>query len=389
MRLNTIATIIGLSALLPMSASATCTFSQDAENAIRAQPLLSELISVHANLFPNRQTDCEFEQGISNLVDQAMAQNIPPTDLMATCSIYHDIAESTVDEINILLEMECLDMDCTAQDKKLSSLGFLTNVDGTYFFQKEASASESMMITDNRLTITQHNWKAATPFEDCGKMDISLIDIKGDNSRLTNNIRSALNEGLEPFVVSLRDGRMSPHDAFNQLRMDNQFHYTLKQFPVMKTNGLMTVKTEFGNFTGGAHGMSTDGYVNIDIFTGQMLFLEDVFEQSSVPTLLNLLEQALRDWASTNTGQSGNGDLKQLGFIFDSNYIPEGASAWSRGDGLYISDNFYVSNEGINFVYNPYEIGPKAFGIIDIVIKWPDIDPLLKKGSPIDQMLNE
>ena len=40
--------------------------------------------------------------------------------------------------------------------------------------------------------------------------------------------------------------------------------------------------------------------------------------------------------------------------------------------------NFGVSEEGVTWTFNPYEIAPYALGIIDLTVSWADLKPYLK-----------
>ena len=40
--------------------------------------------------------------------------------------------------------------------------------------------------------------------------------------------------------------------------------------------------------------------------------------------------------------------------------------------------NFYVSEEGITWVYNPYEIAAYASGVIELPISWETLKPFLQ-----------
>ena len=42
------------------------------------------------------------------------------------------------------------------------------------------------------------------------------------------------------------------------------------------------------------------------------------------------------------------------------------------------NDNFAVSEEGITWTYNPYEIAPYSMGIIDLTVSWADLKPYLR-----------
>ena len=40
------------------------------------------------------------------------------------------------------------------------------------------------------------------------------------------------------------------------------------------------------------------------------------------------------------------------------------------------NDNFYITEDGVTFIYNHYEIAPYAMGIIKITIPWNELEGL-------------
>jgi hypothetical protein len=111
-------------------------------------------------------------------------------------------------------------------------------------------------------------------------------------------------------------------------------------------------------YTGGAHGMEQKTYYVVDLQNEKALDWRDLFTDPESPELYSLVLENLRQFA----GLEKNAPLSS-GFYFDDE--PE------------ISDNFFLTVDGIGFRWNPYEISPYSEGSIEIIISWEKIRPLL------------
>ena len=60
-----------------------------------------------------------------------------------------------------------------------------------------------------------------------------------------------------------------------------------------------------------------------------------------------------------------NGSLNEKGF-------------WFENDKFSLPVNVGISNDGLQFYYNPYEIGPYAMGATDIILPFSELKNLMK-----------
>ena len=90
------------------------------------------------------------------------------------------------------------------------------------------------------------------------------------------------------------------------------------------------------------------------------LTLEDII--SDKQQLTGLAEKKFREMK--NMGETDS--LKDAGFWFDGNKFA-------------LSENFGVTETGLLFFYNPYEIAPWAMGSTELEIPFEEIQTLLKK----------
>jgi len=114
-------------------------------------------------------------------------------------------------------------------------------------------------------------------------------------------------------------------------------------------------------YTGGAHPNYMSLHFNFDLNKGEKIKLDDLFEGDYETLLLKLAEKELR----LQQDIPANAPLSD--FIFETE--------------LTLNENFYISSEGITFVYDPYEIAPYAVGTITLPIAFKDIKKIIKKDG--------
>ncbi|MGN0845358.1 MAG: DUF3298 domain-containing protein [Kiritimatiellia bacterium] len=103
----------------------------------------------------------------------------------------------------------------------------------------------------------------------------------------------------------------------------------------------VSYRAEEYEYLGGAHGNTTITVLTIDRKTGRELKLEDFIPKEKHEALL----RALREGAVRKLG----GEYPLLNEVE-------------------ITDNFYLAEDGLHFIYNRYEIAPYAAGAIEVVI---------------------
>ncbi len=129
---------------------------------------------------------------------------------------------------------------------------------------------------------------------------------------------------------------------------------------------LLVYRVDYSEYTGGAHGMYSSTFYNIDLKTLRPLHLDDLFEgEDYKEALTDLLWNQLMADNKVATHQA----LEDMGYT-------------STGD-LEPTENFYLSKDGITFYYNVYEITPYAMGAVKITLPYDMIDRLLKQDQPI------
>lgn len=123
------------------------------------------------------------------------------------------------------------------------------------------------------------------------------------------------------------------------------------------------------SYSGGAHG-SNECYLGVfDLKSQRELQLYDCFPLSSLSQLNLLIQETL---ISENECSSIE-ELEQKGLFFSPAEIEA-------------SENFSANDEGMTWVYDPYEIGPFSTGVVTISLPWSSLLPLLHPESPLQAL---
>ena len=125
--------------------------------------------------------------------------------------------------------------------------------------------------------------------------------------------------------------------------------------------GIVTYFIDMYTFEGGAHGYNQLLTLNFDKSTGKTVTLDVVLVPGYKVKLNALLQKALMEKA----------DCKDINELHDKGYL------FSME--MYPSNNFVLAQDGITFIYNPYEIAPYALGRIELTVSNADLEQLRKK----------
>jgi len=112
-------------------------------------------------------------------------------------------------------------------------------------------------------------------------------------------------------------------------------------------------------YMGGAHGSNYRIFYNFDLNTGEMLHETDLFKDDYDEPLTDLL---LQNMVAQNEDFQLIEDLKQYGYNVDE---------------IHPNDNFFLSDSGVVYVFNQYEIAPYALGETEITVYYDQLKDLL------------
>lgn len=134
-----------------------------------------------------------------------------------------------------------------------------------------------------------------------------------------------------------------------------QYHYSVEGGPVENGNdSIVSYQTNTSCYLGGAHGSYVVFYYNFDKKTGRLLNISNIVPADKEMLVLKAMEEQLcKDWEAKDLA-----DLR------------EKTGITMLGD-LYLTNNFLLRNDSIEFLFNQYEIAPYSAGLIGVTIPLP------------------
>lgn len=124
-----------------------------------------------------------------------------------------------------------------------------------------------------------------------------------------------------------------------------------------KYKGWRNYLLTYYSFRGGAHGIQTLSQIVFDTKTGAVLGEGDFFSEGYQEPVAQLLRKAVQE---TMTAEAP--ELLEL----------------VQMDAIGPNGNFSVGKDGMEWVFQPYEAGPYALGIISATLDWESLKPYLK-----------
>jgi hypothetical protein len=228
---------------------------------------------------------------------------------------------------------------------------------------------------DPPITLTSENFseefQGDCKGDDCAKVTIDYIKISGEqeaakkinftigssiiyflNSDLEKKIRATtISEAANAFLKSYeRDKKefpeLSPYTA--EVSVSNSY----------SSSDIISIKTSFYNYTGGAHGNTTLAFLNFDPTTGAILTKTSLLKNKKEFTVF--AEKLFRNEKNI----SENDNINSTGF-------------WFENDTFSLPESIGFSETHLILIYNQYEIASYADGPIEIQIPLEEVKPYL------------
>ncbi|MDR0880611.1 MAG: DUF3298 and DUF4163 domain-containing protein [Clostridioides sp.] len=185
--------------------------------------------------------------------------------------------------------------------------------------------------------------------------DLSYPVINNQNTE----IEQAVNDRIKKDVDSFYDKNKKSADKESLYLKESDSKYEAKtSFEVKKnTKYVLSMIIEYYSYTGGAHGYYEDKAYNIDMYSGDILNLCDLFEDNQdYKELINKEIKEQIDYIGKNDGGSEVFQFKSI----------------SR------NQKFYIENGNLVVYFDLYDIAPYAAGIPTFTINSDKILPMVK-----------
>jgi hypothetical protein len=124
---------------------------------------------------------------------------------------------------------------------------------------------------------------------------------------------------------------------------------------------LLSYQMDYNEYTGGAHNIYSSNFENYNLKKMVTLKLADLFVANYQNTLKSLIIQQLIKDKEVNSEK----ELNEKGYGTTGAITP--------------TENFFLDDDGITFVYNIYEIAPFSMGMVKVHLDYKQIDSIMNK----------
>lgn len=137
------------------------------------------------------------------------------------------------------------------------------------------------------------------------------------------------------------------------------FYHYIEGFPLQNDGRIFSYGYTRDIYMGGAQGLKTFNYFNFDLKNGNLLDETDIFSDNYQNQLSELIKKT----------------------------ILEQNSQVQYADTILPNSNFFISDEGITYLFNVYEIAPYYVGQTEVFLPYSDLNAILRKDSPISYLV--
>jgi hypothetical protein len=177
-------------------------------------------------------------------------------------------------------------------------------------------------------------------------------------------LEAPLQEDEAPTSINALMARfLSDYAAFkaSEARSAQSWFLERKAFVLRSAPNLLSLSFSERSYLGGARGLESYRYLNLDPVTGATKVLADVLKEGGLAAIAPLAEARFRQVRGIAEGTT----LKDAGFTFEN-------------DAFVLADDFAFRDDGLAFYYNPYDVAPYSMGGTEIVLSQDEIEDLLK-----------
>jgi hypothetical protein len=164
------------------------------------------------------------------------------------------------------------------------------------------------------------------------------------------DLNASVKNHFDKYCRQIAENNLSAHTAF-----------ILKISPedIYQNEHIISFAYSWMIYEGGAHPNSGKFCFVLDKNTGNKVSYNSLIKDSEAE-FLNIAEAEFR-------AQSGiNADEKIYNLY------------WFKDSKFHLTDNYRFTSEGLVFCYNPYEIAPYSFGLIELTLPYEKIEKLIK-----------
>ena len=169
-------------------------------------------------------------------------------------------------------------------------------------------------------------------------------------------VKQQLEQQLQPYTQTF----LKLDQEIKALSSNHKISVMIKPTILNAKGPLVTVVLNTSSYLGGAHGSSSQQYYNFDLEKQKLVKLDEVLAPNQLASLENQAHESFKTWVIES----------KL-----ANDVSEYEQAWK----FKLSDNYYLSQQGLILQYGEYEIGPYVVGLPRLTIPYDQLQTILKK----------
>lgn len=187
-----------------------------------------------------------------------------------------------------------------------------------------------------------------------------IENIWGDEANPSSSIMSVIEsqtkQFFEEYEADMDTLRKSIDNADTGRHHTLNYENDINANALYNDNGFLVLDVGSYNYYGGAHGMQGSSILCYDMKEKRALNLSDVISIDSI-ALQKIVEKNFRKASRIPAN-------KPLTEILFENKLPA-------------NDNFYFTNKGLGFVYQPYEVAAYVYSMVNVFIPYAEVMPNL------------
>jgi hypothetical protein len=202
----------------------------------------------------------------------------------------------------------------------------------------------------------------------------TLVENKINESILSFFSQSVTGESDEANFESIMDEFIQDYELFKEEFPGTPQSWIVERIGDVKLNRENILALDFTEyaFTGGAHPNTFVSFKNFDLSTGEEILLDDIIKHEKQEELRNVAEKEFRQLKEL----SPDADLGKAGFWFEENKFS-------------LNDNFLITERGLLFYYNSYEITAYAFGPTELLLPYSLIKNFINENSLVNNLTKQ
>lgn len=255
-------------------------------------------------------------------------------------------------------------------------------ITGSYYYDKYKQPIElSGIMEDNRIELKEENgsftgikdekntysgmWqdlngkKIGFRFKIVEEEKIKYFNKKKKNNEIDFQYIEFRNKKMDKMIrenlFSTKNWEEIKKSIFSEVKdndEDNKYYFYDGFEVIFKDENILTIKRWNYEYTGGAHGISGAQYYVFDLKKMEIIKLRDIFSGDYKNYIGNIISNKVK--ADENVEN-----------LFDAGYFT---------DKIEMSENIGMTEKGIIFCYQPYEIASYARGVVEIFIPFSKIN---------------